>query len=257
MPPEARVVLNARTLATAHRRLAALLAPGLAVLDVGCGTGAITRGIADAVAPGGHAVGLDQDRVLVAEARVAHRAASGLSFVVGDAYALPVTASFDIVTAARVLQWLASPEAALAAMAAAARPGGRIVVLDFNHEKHAWTPALPPPARCFHEAFLGWRAEAGLDNAMGDHLAAMARRVGLSGITCTAEHEIVQRGEPDFDVHVGLWAEVAATRGHQMVTDGVITEADRAAGEAGFRAWGRTAEAQALHLMAIEGVRAP
>ena len=43
MPEGTTAILDARSLATAHRRLAALLSPGLAVLDVGCGTGAITR----------------------------------------------------------------------------------------------------------------------------------------------------------------------------------------------------------------------
>jgi ubiquinone/menaquinone biosynthesis C-methylase UbiE len=51
--------LPQRSLETSHRRLAELLRPGMAVLDVGCGAGAITRGIAEAVAPGGHALGLD------------------------------------------------------------------------------------------------------------------------------------------------------------------------------------------------------
>jgi ubiquinone/menaquinone biosynthesis C-methylase UbiE len=48
MPPGADRVLDRRTLARDQRRLAQLLAPGLAVLDVGCGTGVITRGAVEA-----------------------------------------------------------------------------------------------------------------------------------------------------------------------------------------------------------------
>ncbi|MBI3301586.1 MAG: methyltransferase domain-containing protein [Deltaproteobacteria bacterium] len=59
MPEGTSVLLNTRSLPTAHRRLAELLQPGLTVLDVGCGTGAITSGIAQIVAPHGRVVGID------------------------------------------------------------------------------------------------------------------------------------------------------------------------------------------------------
>lgn len=107
MPSGTRAVLDARSLATSHRRLAALLRPGQPVLDVGCGTGAITRGIAEAVAPGGRAIGLDANVELIQSAHATHRGVPGLVFAVADAYTLPFAAAFDVVTAARVLQWLA------------------------------------------------------------------------------------------------------------------------------------------------------
>ena len=97
-------MLDRRTLAADHRRLAQRLSPGLSVLDVGCGTGAITRGIAEAVAPGGHVVGVDVNDALVAAARREHGAVPGLSFEVHDLSRLPYRDAFDVVTAARVLQ---------------------------------------------------------------------------------------------------------------------------------------------------------
>ena len=66
MPRGTEALLDTRTLTTAHRRLAQLLWPSLMVLDVGCGTGAMTRGIAEAVAPGGLAVGVDVHAGLLA-----------------------------------------------------------------------------------------------------------------------------------------------------------------------------------------------
>jgi ubiquinone/menaquinone biosynthesis C-methylase UbiE len=54
-------ILNRRSLQKDHRHLAQLLRPGLSVLDVGFGTGAITVGIAEAVAPGGFVIGVDRD----------------------------------------------------------------------------------------------------------------------------------------------------------------------------------------------------
>ena len=79
MPEDTAAILDARSLASAHRRLAALLAPGLTVLDAGCGTGAITRGIAEAVGRHERAVGVDVNTGMIEKARAAHGGVSGLS----------------------------------------------------------------------------------------------------------------------------------------------------------------------------------
>ena len=257
MPEGSGAILDTRSLVTDHRRLAALLRPGLAVLDVGCGTGAITRGIAEAVGRAGRAVGVDVNRSMIEKARAAHRAVPGLSFDVADVYALPFSGAFDIVAAARVLQWLADPAAAVRAMTTAVKPGGRVVVLDYNHEKTAWTPEPPASMRRFHAAFLRWRAAAGMDNAIADHLTDLLAGAGLTEITTIAQHEIAQRADPDFETRAGIWAAVAATRGHQMVADGAISEGERRAAEADYRAWLRdAAQSHVQYLLAVEGVRA-
>jgi 2-polyprenyl-3-methyl-5-hydroxy-6-metoxy-1,4-benzoquinol methylase len=226
------------------------------VLDVGCGTGAITRGIAEAVAPDGLAVGLDVHAGLLAQACRAHRQVTGLAFVAGDVYRLPCCARFDVVTAARVLQWLAHPAAALRTLVAATRPGGRVIVLDYNHEKIVWQPAPPPSMQTFYAAFLRWRADAGMDNALADRLAALCAAAGLVDIVQTSQHEVTHRADADFATRLGIWAEVAASRGHQMVTDGVLTETQRAAAEVDYRAWMRHgAISQTMYLVAVEGLR--
>jgi ubiquinone/menaquinone biosynthesis C-methylase UbiE len=256
MPEGAAAILDARSLATAHRRLAALLVPGLSVLDVGCGTGAITRGIAEAVGPDGRAVGVDVNPALIEKARAAHGRVPGLTFEVTDAYVLPFDAVFDIVTAARVLQWLADPLIAVRAMTAAARRGGRLVLLDFNHDKATWTPDPPPSMRRFYASFLRWRTGAGMDNEIADHLALLMAKAGLAQITTTEQHEVTHRGDHDFETRAGIWAEVAASRGHQMVADGAISEGERRSAELDYRAWLRgDAVSHTMYMLAVEGVR--
>jgi ubiquinone/menaquinone biosynthesis C-methylase UbiE len=256
MPTGTAAILNSRTLTTAHRRLAQLLQPDLCVLDIGCGTGAITRGIAEAVTPHGYAIGVDVHHGLIVQAHQAHHAVPGLAFVVTDIYALPFQATFDIVTAARVLQWLDDPLAALRMMARVTRPGGRVLVLDYQHERIVWEPAPPASMQTFYGAFLCWRAEAGMDNALADHLPTLYTQAGLEAIVVTPQHEVSRRGDPDFATRLGIWAEVAATRGHQMVADGVTTEAQRAAAEVEYRAWIQDqALAQTMHMVAVEGLR--
>ena len=256
MPEGTDAVLNTRSLHGAHKRLAELLTPGMAVLDVGCAMGAITHGIAEAVGPTGSVIGLDANEALIAEAWRLHGDTPCLAFEAGDVYHLPYKDSYDIVTAARVLQWLADPALALRQMAAAVRKGGRIVVLDYNHEKIVWSPEPPSSMRSFYSAFLRWRAEAGMDNAIADNLAALFAAAGLRNTRHTVQHEHTRRGDPDFSTRIALWAHVAHTRGHQMVADGLLSEAKRAAAEQEYRVWAETdAQSQTLYLLCVEGVR--
>ena len=70
------------------------------------------------------------------------------------------------------------------------------------------------------------------------------------------QHEVVRRGDPDFTQRAGMWAEVVAGRGRQMVRDGYFAEAERAAAEADYQRWVReTGEAHALYLLAVEATR--
>jgi uncharacterized membrane protein YidH (DUF202 family) len=56
---------------------------------------------------------------------------------------------------------------------------------------------------------------------------------------------------------MALWPTVIATRGHQLVADGMIEERDRAAAEATFTAWlCDTARSQCLYLMAVSATKA-
>lgn len=249
-------VLSARSLAADHRRLSELLAPGHAVLDAGCGNGAITAGILERVLPRGRVVGVDIDPRLIAEANKNYGGDPRLAFRVTDIYNLEYESEFDIVTCARVLQWLSRPMEALKSLIRAAAPGGRVLVLDYNHEKIVWEPEPPATVRRFYDAFLAWRSEAGMDNAIADRLASMFVEAGLQDVVVTAQHETTTRGEPDFERRIGIWAAVIAGRGRQMVEDGAISEADRAAAERDYTAWARDrARLQTLYLLAVEGVK--
>lgn len=256
MPEGTQRILNTRTLRNAHPHLAESLTPGLQILDIGCGTGTITQGIAEAVAPHGEVVGVDISTMLIDDARQLHSDVAGLRFEAADIYNLQFHGEFDIVHASRVLQWLAQPLDAMRSMRQAAKPGGRVMVLDYNHERIAWEPQPPHSMQVFYDAFLRWRAEAGMDNTIADHLPTMFNRLGLQAIQETEQHEVTQRGYEDFEVRLGIWVEVAATRGHQMVQDGIITEVQRAAAEAEYRHWMRDqAVSQRMYRISVEGVR--
>ena len=98
--------------------------------------------------------------------------------------------------------------------------------------------------------------------AEGDASNDVARRrahmpEGTGAILDTRSLATTRRADPDFETRAGIWAAVAATRGHQMVADGVISEAERCAAEADYRAWLRDgAQTHVQYLRAVEGVRA-
>lgn len=118
------------------RRLVALaeVVPGARVLDVCCGTGDVAFALAQA---GGVVTGLDFSREMLAVAATRAKQSPNHGrqpeFLSGDAQQLPFSEStFEVVTVAYGLRNLAQWEVGLAEMVRVARPGGRILVLDFG-----------------------------------------------------------------------------------------------------------------------------
>jgi hypothetical protein len=132
-----------------------------------------------------------------------------------------------------------------------------VIVLDYDHTRIAWEPALPDDAQRFYDAFLRWREEAGMDNRMAEHLPEMFAGAGLVEIDVSPQHEVAAFGDPDFAEAAALWGQVAATRGHQLVADGALPEHARAAAQRAFDAWaeGTGPRRQAMHLVAVTGRR--
>ena len=136
----ARLELRAGTeseIATREEYLRLLgAAPGECVLDVGCGSGAVTRTLAQKVSPGGRAIGVDASSALLKVAReLAENVGLGdaIEFKQGDCRALPFSdGSFDVVVAATTLSHVSDVECALGEMVRVARPGGRIGVFDVD-----------------------------------------------------------------------------------------------------------------------------
>lgn len=145
------------------------------VLDFGCGTGAITAGIAKAVAPGGEVIGIDRDDQLLDIGRRQQADQRNLRFVTADLMAFEMEPSFDVVTAARTLQWVSDPEFAIRKMAGLCRPGGTVLVLDYDHLSNRWEPSPPAAFLRFYDAFLSWRDANGWDNRMAANLPDMVR----------------------------------------------------------------------------------
>jgi SAM-dependent methyltransferase len=247
-------ILARRTLQRDHGCLAELLRPGLSVLDVGCGTGAITAGVAKAVGPHGHVVGIDRDEVLLELARTEHTMLPNLEFERSDVTTLTFCAQFDIVTAARTLQWVAEPALAISKMKRAAKPSGLLVVLDYNHTSNEWEPDPPGEFKLFYNAFLAWRSTNGWDNEMADHLPDLFRSAGLLEVKSHMQDEVVEHGAPDFAERTTLWSEVIESLGGNLVTAGFHTKHQLEEARECYDSWAETALVkQTLAMRAVTG----
>jgi ubiquinone/menaquinone biosynthesis C-methylase UbiE len=251
-------ILNRRTLQRDHRYLAAVLRGGMDVLDLGCGTGAITAGIARAVAPSGTAVGVDRDEANVTGATEEYGGIENLRFERVDILALDdrFNDRFDIVTAARTLQWISEPQGAIRNMKQAVKPGGRVIVLDYNLDETHWEPDPPAGFRRFYQAFLEWRNANHWDNRMAAHLAELFRAEGLAEVSEHATDEVVRRGDSDFpDAYAsGIWLYVIQTLGPTLVQAGFVAEAERVAAEREYGEYVRDAlEVQRHFMLTVDG----
>ncbi|WP_293911880.1 methyltransferase domain-containing protein [Deinococcus sp.] len=259
LPLGAASILSARTLASDYPALARELRPGLRLLDVGCGTGAMTLGMAQAVFPA-QVIGLDMGAALLDQARARGAAQPNLSanlrFVEADLYDLPYGAEFDVVVAARVLQWLGEPLRAVRELSRVLRPGGRLFVLDYQHFQAQMVPPVPPSVAHFRARFLAWRAAAGLPNAPADELESWLHAAGLHAVQSEPQLETARRGAPDFGRRIAVWGTVIASRGHQVVAAGHLSEAERALAEQEFSVWAQErAESQVLALRSASGMK--
>ena len=159
------------------------LEPGMRLLDVGCGPGSITVGLAKRVAPG-RVVGLDvADTILATATEAVER--SGLHNVEiqhGSVYGLDVDSdSFDVVFAHQVLQHLTDPVAALREMKRVTAPGGLVAVRDVDYATFAWHPPHPNLTRwlaLYHEVTAHNDAQADA----GRYLLAWSREAGFEDI---------------------------------------------------------------------------
>ena len=105
------------------------LRDGDVVLDVACGPGNFTAALAAAVAPSGHAIGLDYSAAMLARARRDNRH-PGASYLLGDAHHLPFPdGSLDAVNCYAALYLIPDPFAAFEEMLRVLRPGGRLSVM--------------------------------------------------------------------------------------------------------------------------------
>jgi ubiquinone/menaquinone biosynthesis C-methylase UbiE len=208
---------------------------GERVLDVGCGSGAVTREIARRVGSTGLAVGLDPSPALLAVARgLAHESGLGghMEFHEGDALRLPFPdRSFDAAVCVTVLSHVPKGEAAIPELVRVLRSGGRLGVFDLDTDMTAFTH----PDRSLTRRIVAAASDATAVNGwLVRQLPLLFQRAGLTDVRA--------RGFFPLETHVqSFYGSLADRSAEVAVKTGVISESEG-------RAW-----LQAFHDQGAQG----
>jgi SAM-dependent methyltransferase len=171
---------------TADRQAAFVLPylrPGLSLLDVGCGPGTITLGLARAVAPG-QVTGIDHDEAHIETAKTlaAEQGVTNVTFRTGDALSLPFAdGELDAAFENDVFTHLAeNADRAAREIYRVLKPGGLFAARDVDVDAVVWghqTDALKQLDRLF----IAWHRSRGSDITLGKRLPAILREAGFTG----------------------------------------------------------------------------
>jgi ubiquinone/menaquinone biosynthesis C-methylase UbiE len=128
------------------------------VLDLGCGTGVVTRAIAQRKGFAGRVIGIDRSSYLTAAARrfaEEEGVGSVVEFHTGDSQSLNLPdAAFDAVVAHTLISHVEDERAVMREIARIVKPGGRVGIFDGDYASLTFGAADPAKARAMDETII-------------------------------------------------------------------------------------------------------
>jgi trans-aconitate 2-methyltransferase len=135
--------------------LLSLITPrtGMSVIDLGCGTGELTRRLADYL-PGSRVTGIDSSPRMLEKASDQER--DGLAFLEGDIE--NVSGNWDLVFSNAAIQWVDDHEALVPRLLSLVSPGGQLAVQIPANHRHPSLTMIRATAEeePFSSALDGW-----------------------------------------------------------------------------------------------------
>jgi ubiquinone/menaquinone biosynthesis C-methylase UbiE len=217
---EATKIFDNRSLTNDYRNLASILKPGMKVLDVGCGTGSISKDIAIIVGENGKVTGIDNTENFILSGSESYQDIKNLELIHIDLFDFNPEEKFDLIVSARVLQWLSNPKEALLKMKSLLKPNGQISILDYDHTNLNWNPSPPESMQSFYNTFLKWRHDAGMNNRIAEDLSNLLNEAGFHSVEKINSDELYNEERSDYKSKIGIWSKVAGSL--QMVEEGYL-----------------------------------
>lgn len=179
-------MMSARTAAERATFAQPLFAPGMWVVDLGCGPGSITLGLAAESRVTG--VDLDAGQVAMARDRARRAGRSTVDFVVASAYDLPFAeGSVDVAFSHALFEHLSRPHDALAELHRVLKPGGRLALSTSDWSKARLRPKTANVDAALRGHYL-LRRRAGGDPFAGRHIADQCATAGFKDVVSRARY---------------------------------------------------------------------
>jgi SAM-dependent methyltransferase len=198
------------------------IGPGMRVLDLGTGPGHVAAAVAELVGADGEVVGLDADPRMLEIARERTTGLPHVHFVQGDVTRWRPEEPFDAVVGRLILFHLPDPVGVLRHHQDSVRPGGRVVMLDYDIGGLRAEPANPLAARMATLIMAAFRA-AGADPTIGSRLTGVLTRSGLEDVGGFAVIEYLANDDP---LGPTLLVGVVRSLAPVMLAHGLVTEAE-------------------------------
>lgn len=238
------------------------LEAGQRVLEVASGVGQLAALMAQRVQPGGCVIGIERDEQQISRAMINARAeidSGALELRQGDAYSLPLAGSewgsFDVVHSRFLLEHVTSPRQVVEQMVQAARPGGRIVLQDDDHDIMRFWPAVPAFEQQFAAYVRSYEANS-TDGIIGRKLTSLLHHAGAQPAYCTWLFYGACAGDARFGHYIDNLARVLDSARETMIEHGLSSDEQIDAGLSALDRWRRLPDAALWYAVNYaEGVR--
>ncbi len=187
------------------------ISDGTVIVDIGAGTGGVTRQIAT-LFPAASVLGIEPSVALTQKAVELASSLPNLSFSVGDGAQLDQSdASADVAILHTVLSHVHDPTILVNEVVRILRPGGTLVICDADFSKAAMANVPGDPLGACVEAFV---SRAVTDPWLTGKLRPMMRKLGLEVDRFTIQNRVVTEGLGSL-----VWVRMSSA---SLVSEGVI-----------------------------------